>query len=153
MYTHLRTGADEQRTDIERRARFVGRNEAFVELHHAEHGFAEALSAELGHQDAATGGLQTSRILLQTEDTHLAVFATEGFQPFECFLTIVQTGRCHVQRDSLFAANLGLAPSTVTIVNSHVVICLHVAERQISPIKFFHCLNCYINVFLFSIVL
>ena len=46
----------------------------------------------------------------------------------------------HVHRNGLFTAKLHFAPLFITIINSHIVICLHISERQISPIYSFHIL-------------
>ena len=46
---HLCAGADEEGTDVERGARFVGRNEAFVEENDAAHHFAELVRRHFGH--------------------------------------------------------------------------------------------------------
>lgn len=131
FHAYLCAGTHQQRTDVERRAALVGRDEAFVQLHDLEHSLTETFGREFGHQDAAAGGLQAGGVLLQAEDAHLAVLALEGLQALEGFLSVVQTGSCHVHGDGFLAAYFQLAPLTVTMVNSHVVVCLHVSEGQI----------------------
>ena len=138
MYAYLCTGTHQQRTDIQRSTRFIRRNETLVQLHHLQNSFFETLRRKFRHQDATASGLQAGCILLQTEDTHFTVFATKSLQTLKRFLTVVQTSGSHVHRNGFLTANFQFAPLFVTIVNSHIVICLHISERQISPIKFFH---------------
>ena len=134
MNAHLGAGADEQRTDVERGTALVGGNPLLVEAHHLLHHLFEQLGGNLGHENAATGGLQTLSIVLYAEHAHLAVRTAIGFQAFESLLAIVQAGGCHVQFQILIGADLNLPPLTVAIVATDVVVGLHVTERQICPI-------------------
>ena len=134
MYAYLCSRTHQQRTDIQGSSRFVRRNETLIQLHNLKNSLFKAFRRQLRHQDATAGRLQTRRILFQTENTYLAVFAPESLQTLERFLTIVQTSGCYVHRNGFLAAYFQCAPLFVTIVNSHIVICLHIAERQISPI-------------------
>ena len=128
MNTNLSAGTDEQRTDVERGAALVGRNPLLVETYHLLHHLREQLGAYLGHHDAATGRLQTGCILVDAENTHLAVRAAIGLQTLECLLAIVQAGGCHVQFQILVGTNLNFSPLTVAIVATYIVVGLHVAK-------------------------
>ena len=57
MHAHLRTCADEQRTDVERSTTLIGRHKALVHLYHLEHHLAELLGRKLRHQDAIASAL------------------------------------------------------------------------------------------------
>ena len=105
MNTHLGTGTDEQRTDIQGGTALVGGNPLLVQAYHLLHHLREELGADLRHHDATAGALQTGCILVDTEDAHLAVRTTVGLQTFECLLTVVQTGGCHVEVQILVGAN------------------------------------------------
>ena len=128
MHTHLSAGTDEQRTDIERSTALIGGNPLLVETNDLLHHLCEELGADLRHHDATAGALQTGCILVDTEDAHLAVRTTIGFQALESLLAIVQTGGGHVQVQILIGANFDLAPFTITVVTTYVVVGLHVAE-------------------------
>ena len=138
MHAHLCAGADEEWTDIKCGSTLVGGNPFLIEAHHLLHHFAEELGGEFWHEDAATGTLQTGCILLHAEDAYLAVGAAIGFQAFEGFLSVVETGGCHVKFKILIGADFNLAPFSIAIIASHVVIRLTVAERQTCPIDIFH---------------
>ena len=134
MHTHLCARADEQWTDIERGATLVGGNPLLVEAHHFLYHLCEQLCADLGHHDAAAGGLQAGSVFVNAENTHLAVRAAIGLQTLEGLLTVVQARSCHVKVQILIGANFNLAPLTVAIIATHIVVGLHVAERQTTPI-------------------
>ena len=128
MDTHLGTGSDKQRANVKRSSTLVRRNKAFVQFYHFQDSFLETFRRQFSHHDALTGGLQTRSILLQTENTHFAVFTTEGFQTLEGFLTIMQASGSHVQVQHLATAYFEFAPCAVTEIDSHIVVCLHITE-------------------------
>ena len=99
FHTHGDASADKQRTEIEACAGAIRRDETLVEFHHLFAHLNEFLCREFGHHDATAGALQTLSIGFGTEDADLAVFAAIGFQSFESFLAIVETGSCHVHLD------------------------------------------------------
>ena len=134
MNTHLSAGTDEQRTDVECCTTLVGGNPLLVQAYHLLHHLREEFCAYLRHHDATAGALQAGCILIDTEDAHLAVRTTVGLQSLECLLAIVQAGGCHVQVQILVGADLDLAPFTIAIVTTYIVVGLHVAERQTTPI-------------------
>ena len=138
VHTYLSTCSDQQRTNIERSTGLIRRNETLVQFHNFQNSFLKTFGRQLSHQDPLTSGLQTCRIFFQTENTHFAVFTAESFQSFKSFLTIVQASSRHVQVEVFFTANFQFTPCTVAEINSHIVICLHVSERQIRPVYFFH---------------
>ena len=90
---------DEEGTYVERGARFVGRNEAFVEENDAAHHFAELVGRHFGHQDALRRVLHACCVFLDAESADFAVGAAVGFQAFEGLLPVVQASGCHVQVD------------------------------------------------------
>ena len=68
-------------------------------------------------------------VLLDAEQTHLSVDATEGLLALEDFLSVVQAACCHVQIDGLVGADLNLAPFAITECAAHIVVSFHVGER------------------------
>ena len=128
MNTYLSTGTDKQRTDVQGCTTLIGGNPLLVQANHLLHHLSEQFCRYLGHHDATTGGLQTSSILVNTENAHLAIFATIGLQTFEGFLTIMQAGCSHVQIQILVRANFNFTPLAVTIVTAYVVVGFHVTE-------------------------
>ena len=99
FHTHAGTRANEQRTQIQRSASLVWRDEIGIQADNFLNGFLELVHRELSHHDATARALQTFAVLVHAEDAHLAVLATESFQTFECFLTIMQAGSGHVDVD------------------------------------------------------
>ena len=125
---HLCTRSDQQRTNIKRGTAFVGRNKTLIHLHYCEYSFFETFCGQFCHHNTTTGRLQASGILFQTENTNFTIFTTECFQSFECLLTIMQTGSCHVHIDQFTTTDFEFSPLTFPEINSHIVICLHVSE-------------------------
>ena len=144
MYAHLSRRADEQRTDIQRGAALVGRDEALVQANHLLNHLHEHLSGNLGHHETTAGGLQAGGILLSTEYADLAVGAAIGLEAFEGFLTVVQTGGSHTEVDGLFGGDFYLTPLAVVVVATNVIVGRHEAEGQITPINFFHFCLCLV---------
>ena len=138
MNAYLRSRTDEQRTDIKSGTAFVRRNETFVRFYYLAHGFAKQLGGKFGHQNAPAGALQTLGIGLRTEHTDFAVLAAECLQSFERLLPVVQASSRHVDIQRFFRTQFQFSPFAVAVIATHVVICLHIPERQISPIDFFH---------------
>ena len=143
VYAHLCAGADEQRTEVERGAALIGRDEALVELDGAAHHFAEDVCGELGHQNAAASALQTRSVFLHAEHAHLAVGAAEGFQALESLLSVMQTCGSHVDVNGLGRTNFYLAPTAIAVVAAHVIICGKIPKGQICPINLFHNMYCF----------
>ena len=138
MYAYLCTGTDEQRTDVKCGTALVGGNPFLIETHHLLHHFTENFRGELRHQDAAAGALQAGGVLLHAEDAHLAVRTAVSLQSFESLLSIVQAGSCHVKFQILIGADFYLAPFSIAIIASHIVIRLTITERQTCPIDILH---------------
>ena len=138
MPPHLSTCSDQQRTNVKRSTCLVWRNETFVQFHHFQNSCLETFSRKFSHQDSLTSRLQTGCILFQTENTHFTVFSTKSFQAFKRFLTIMQARSCHVQIQMFVTAHFQFSPCSIAEINSHIVVCLHVAKRQIRPVYFFH---------------
>ena len=138
MNTYLSSCSDQQRTDIQGCSTFIRRNKPFIRLDNHFHSLTEFLSRQLRHQNSATCTLQTFCICIRTENTDLAIFSTISLQAFKSFLTIMQASCCHVNIQSFFWTKFQFTPLSVAIITTDVVICLHIAKWQISPINFFH---------------
>ena len=124
-----------ERTDVERRSRLVGRDEAFVELDdHADH-LAELLYGHGLHRDALGAADEALGVLLHAEHAHLAVGAAEGLQALERFLAVVQTACRDVQGNVFGVADHDVAPFAVFVRAAHVIVCLDISERQFVPFK------------------
>ena len=138
MNADLSARANQQRTDIERCSALIRWDEALIEAHHLVHHLVELFRRKFGHQDASASALQAGCVLVRTEHAHLSIRAAVSLQSLESLLPIMQTSSCHVQRNGLLAANLYLTPCAITIVAAHIVVCLHVTKREVTPIDFFH---------------
>ena len=130
MYSYLSRCADEQRTDVERGSTLVCRDILLIEAHYLLHHLNEQFCRQLGHHDATACRLQTCSVVLYTEHTHLAVGTAISLQSLKSLLTIMQTGGCHVQFQILVGANFNLAPLTVAIAATYIVIGRHITERK-----------------------
>src|SRR5574344_1022157 len=58
MHSNLGAGADKQRTNVESRTAFIGRNETFVEFNNLFNHIDEEVCRNFRHDDAARGTLQ-----------------------------------------------------------------------------------------------
>ena len=96
MNAHLCTRTNQQRTNVKRGTTLVGRNIFLVQANHFLYHLGEQLRRNFGHHDTSTCTLQTSGILVNTENAHLTVRTTISFQSLESLLTIVQASSCHV---------------------------------------------------------
>ena len=128
FHTYLGRCTDEQRADIERSAAFVGRHEALAFLDNRQDSLVKFFGGQLGHHDAAARALQAGGILVHAEDADFAVFPPEGLHTLESLLSIVQTGGCHVYFECLRAGNRDVAPFSVLVGASYVVVSGHIAE-------------------------
>ena len=122
FHTHAGARADQQRTEIERSASLVRRDEVGVETDDLLDGFPEQPIGNLGHHDALCRTLQTLAVLVPAEHTHFAVLAAEGLHAFEGFLTIVQAGGSHVDVNRSVGADFQFAPFAVAEIAADVVI-------------------------------
>lgn len=125
---------DEERTEIERSARAIGRDEAFVEFDYLDAHFAEAFGAKFRHHDAAASALEAGGVFFEAEDTDFAVFAAEGLEALESLLPIVKGGSSHVDVDAFFGGDLYLAPVTVAMPAANIVVRFEIAKRKVLPI-------------------
>ena len=138
MHAHLRTGSDEQRTNVKSCSTFISWNPLLIQTNNLLHHFAEHFSWKFWHQNSTASALQTSCVLLHTKHTHLAIRASVSLKTLKSFLSIMQTGSSHVKFQILIGANFNLTPFTITIVASYIVIRLTIAKRQITPIDILH---------------
>ena len=138
MHAHLGSRTDKQRTDVQRGPALVWRDKTLVEPYHLLDHFFKTFRRQFGHQYAAARALQTLGILVHAEHAHLAVRTTVSLQPLESFLPVVQASSRHVDIEGLLRTNFNLSPLSVTIIATYVIVCLHIAERQVRPIDFFH---------------
>ena len=142
----MRSGADEQRTDVESCAAFIRRDEALVQADgFFDHGFKQ-IGGQFGHHDTSAGALQACGIFFHAEDAHFSVGATKGFKPLEGFLSIVQTSGRHVYVDAFRGTCFYFSPLAVAPIAANVVVGGYVAEGKVFPIDVFHCvyvLMCY----------
>ena len=134
MYAHLCAGADEQRTEVERGAALIGRDEALVQADDLLGHGAEELRRHFGHHDAAAGLLQAFGVVVDAEQANLAVRAAEGFLALEGLLTVVEAGGGHVDIEYFGGGYFYFAPFSVAISTAHVIVCGHVAEGQVGPV-------------------
>ena len=141
-HAHLRRSADEQRTNVKRSSALVGWYVRLVEPHHHLNHLFKTLGRQLRHHDTAASTLQTSCVLVHSKHAYLPIRTAISLQTLESFLSIVQAGGGHVHVEVLVGADFNLAPLTVTIVATHVIVGLHVTEGQVSPINIFHHLIC-----------
>ena len=129
---------DEERTDVECCAALVCRDVLLIEAHYLLHHLLEYFCRQLRHHDAAACRLQTCCVLVHTEHAHLAVGATICLQSLKGFLSVVQTGGCHVKLNVLVGADFYLAPLAIAVATAHVIVGRHIAERQLRPCYIFH---------------
>ena len=85
-HTQLGAGADQQRTQVERRARAIGRHKVHIHLDNLAARLDEQLDGRHGHTEILGRALQTFTVLLDAEHTHLAVDAAIGLQALERLL-------------------------------------------------------------------
>ena len=128
MNTHLCTDAYKQGTDIKRRTALVGGNPLLIEPYNLLHHLFKHFRGHLGHENAAACALQALCVFVHAEHSHLTVGAAIGLQALKGFLSVVQTGGSHVHVDVFVGANLYLAPLSVAIVATHVVVCTSVSK-------------------------
>ena len=99
FHSHLRSSADEQRTDVESSATFIRRNKAFIEFDNLFHHLYEFVRWHFWHQNTARGALHTRCIIFNTKDSDFSIRTTKGFLPFKRFLPVVQTSCSHMDID------------------------------------------------------
>ena len=101
MHSNLCRHSYEQRANVQRGAALVCRYIVLVEAHHLGNHLLEKLRRHFRHKYAAASTLQTRRVLVHTEHTHLAVGTTVSLKALERFLTVMQACRGHVHLDIL----------------------------------------------------
>jgi hypothetical protein len=90
--------------------------------------------------------LHARRIVLPAKDADPVVFAPEGLEALKCLLAIMKTGSCHMDADVFRGAHLQLAPGSIPIVTTDIIIGFIVPERKAAPFNIFH------NTLLFMVV-
>ena len=118
----LRAGADQQRTQVERRTRTIGRHKIHIQLDHLATRLDEEFEGRNRHTEILGRALQTLAILVDAEHTHLAVDTAIGLQTLESLLRIVQARCGNVHRNVLAIAHLDLAPSAIAVNCANVVV-------------------------------
>ena len=127
---HTQTGrrTEHHGSQIERGARPVGRNETLVALHYLDARIDNHLDRRNRQTQTLGRRTQTLRVLLDTEQSHLAVDAAERLETLEEFDAIVQTRSRHVHLDVLVARDLHVAPLAVDEFVADIKIGLHIIE-------------------------
>lgn len=131
FHTHGDARANQQRTEVKACASAVRGNKLFIQLDNFLAHLNEFLGGQFGHDDAAAGALQTGSVLIGAEHANLTVFATISLQSLKGFLTIVQAGGTHVDRDGIFGADFYFAPFSVAIVAADIIVGFVVSKTQV----------------------
>ena len=144
LYANLCRHTYFDRTYIQRRATAVRWDEAFVALYHLNYHFPEQFFGNRCHHDAISRTANALGILFQSENPDFAIFAAECFQSLENFLTIVQTCSCHVNIYILAVGNNRLAPFSVLVCGTDIIIGWNVSKSDVCPINI--CFVCHYEI-------
>ena len=122
----LRTRTNQQRTQIERRTRAIGRHKIEVHLDNLAARLDEQLDGGHSHTEVLGRALQTLSVLLDTEQAHLTIDTAVGFQTLESLLRVVEARRSDVHRNVFAIADLDFAPRAIAVHRANIVICFGV---------------------------
>ena len=138
LNTHLCACTNQQGAQVERCTSAIGRNVLSVSLNSLSTHLLEEFEAGHLHTQVLARALHTLSVLLQAEEAHFAVNATESLHTLENLLTIVEAGSCHMDRKVLAVAYLNLAPRAIFPYAAGVVVGFNIAKTKLLPFNVFH---------------
>ena len=131
---NLRTGTNQQWTDVQGGASPKWRNPVLIRLDDTLDCLAEHLHGNRSHAGATGGTDQTLRILLDTEDADLAVLATIGLQTLKGRLPIVKALGRNGEGDEGLVLQFARIPLAILPMVFHVIRCGKVGKTQFRPV-------------------
>ena len=96
--------------------------------------FAEQFNGRHSHEHAVSGVLHTLGVFVDTENTDLAVLARVSLEAFKTFLAVMQASSGHVDANVLGRRKFYLAPLTIAVVATDIVIGIVITEGERLPI-------------------
>src|SRR5471030_119647 len=131
------THADNERTQVQRAASAIRRDETLVGADHSLAGFDELLGFHERHQQACATALHAQGVLVRAEQVDRAVLATIGLHAFEALLAIVKGSRAFADVQHVVFGQGAFVPGTITPVRQETLVCLDVVKAQLVPIDAF----------------